>query len=209
MNLKRKKDFAEAIGVTTSYVTTMISRGQLFAVENKNDGKDWIDLDHAITRAYLKKRKARGLMPTKKEPEPDFDIPEKETIDVDMSGASELESLTEREQKAKVEKLEHQVQIERMKKEKMAGETIPTEIVRQLFSQHFKSVALKFHEEAAKLASITVKNLGGDREDIADFESRLEFSINEAIEESKELTMSSLSFVVSEYQEKRGKGERK
>lgn len=107
-----------------------------------------------------------------------------------------------------VKKAIEQVEIERLKKEKMQGEVIPTEMVTMLFAQHFKNLTLKYKEEAEKIVSVTILQLGGSKKDKVEFAQRLEDSINTAIDEARELTKMDLDAIVKEYSVKRGRGEK-
>lgn len=210
-NVMSKREFRELVGISATDINVYKRRGNIEFRVDKSDGKEYVDLDSSITKAWIKRRQAKGLMPENPPEKKDFDFDDKEItlLGRDDSEMSDLEDIAVRKERASTLKLEHQAEIERMKRDKMAGETIPTEIVKRLFAQHFKSVALTFNREAQKVASVTIKNLGGDREDIAEFENQLEWHINEAIREAKEISVVALEGEIEAYVQKRGKGERK
>jgi len=94
------------------------------------------------------------------------------------------------------------------KKKKLHGEVIPTEVVKSIFAQHFKSISHNFKDTVDNfLADISAKHKFTN-EDMASYKGKLIKSINKSIEEGVTESKKSIRSIVKEYSEKRGKGER-
>lgn len=108
-----------------------------------------------------------------------------------------------------VEKLQEEIAIKKIQKEKQQGLVIPTDIVINLFSTTFKSFINEFYAAAEDLGNTTVYSLGGKREDVVKFRARLIESINKSSEKGTNAALKNIDGIVEEYSEKRGKGESK
>ena len=105
-------------------------------------------------------------------------------------------------------KVKEDIEIAKLKREKMSGELIPTDLVKVLFASHFKSVTTTFHQAIENLISTISKRNNLDREQVAKIRGELTKIINDAIESSLSLSGKELGNIVDEYSHKRGKGEK-
>lgn len=239
MGLLRTNEFAELCGIKASSVRTYISRNKISYVETETDNGrkvKLLDTEDPVNILFINKCASKQLSQQTK---PDASAQSSEKDAETREGATsnpqnkkifsllsdaekgapkiflpsdENSNAVELDREAKyltVLKAREQVEIERMKKEKMQGEVIPTDLVKQLFNQHFKNLCLQFKDEAEKIATVMVKSLGGKNADKVEIFSRLEGSINRAIDEARELTALDIKQIVMEHSAKRGIGERK
>jgi hypothetical protein len=110
---------------------------------------------------------------------------------------------------ADLEKKEIDLQIAKVKLAKTMGDVIPTDMVKDLFAQQFKSVTTSFHQAADNFIMDIAKRAGLKRDDIADLRGKLIEMINEGIVEAQIESKKAVRVIVKDYSEKRGVGERK
>jgi hypothetical protein len=104
---------------------------------------------------------------------------------------------------------QQQIELNRLKIEKLSGDLIPTELVRVVFAQHFKNVSTSFHQAADGFISNIVKITGMDRQQMAGLRSELIRIVNESINEGVDESKKNVDQIVGEYSQTRGQGERK
>ena len=105
-------------------------------------------------------------------------------------------------------KAEEEIEITKMKRAKMAGELIPTDLVLLLFASHFKNVTTSFHQATEILITTIAKQNNLDRKQIAKIRGELIVIINSAINDAMGLSKKELKNLVTEYSIKRERGER-
>jgi len=115
----------------------------------------------------------------------------------------------EKEQKElAIEKTRKEIELKDLDIAKKMGESIPTDIVRLLFHQHYKNIIVTFKEEMVKAMTIQVRALGGKKREVIDVELQIETSITEAIKKTNKVTKNDLDNLVAENSIKRSRGER-
>lgn len=105
-------------------------------------------------------------------------------------------------------KAQEDLEISRMKKEKMAGELIPTELVLLLFASHFKSVTTSFHQAIENLLTTIAKQNDLNREAVAKIRGELIEVINKAVKDGLQSSKRDVASLVREYSQKKGKGDK-
>ena len=105
-------------------------------------------------------------------------------------------------------KTEEEIEITKMKRAKMAGELIPTDLVLLLFASHFKNVTTSFHQATEILITTIGKQNNLDRKQIAKIRGELIDIINSAINDGMDSSKKELKNLVIEYSAKRERGER-
>jgi len=108
-----------------------------------------------------------------------------------------------------LEKKEQEVELNKLKIAKLQGDVIPTELVKVVFSQHFKSVTNAFHQGADNFITEITKMLSLDREQMVKLRAELVEIINTAVTDSIEESKESINNIQQEYSQKRGVGEKK
>ena len=110
---------------------------------------------------------------------------------------------------AELEKKEQDIELNRLKIAKLSGEVIPTDLVRVVFAQHFKSVTTAFHQGCDNFIMTIAKVTGMEKKDMARMRGELIEIVNEAVRDGVAESKESVRNIVGEYREKRGVGERK
>lgn len=105
--------------------------------------------------------------------------------------------------------LEERIEIERVKKDKLHGLVVPTQLVSVVFTQHSKNIASEFKNGADDWIIRIEKKLDLSREEVASLRGGLVDVINKSVKKSVETSKKQIYSIVRQYKEVRGKGERK
>lgn len=103
------------------------------------------------------------------------------------------------------EKLEEELRVARIKRQKMEGELIPTSLVKNMFQTHFKNFKRTFTAASEQISTDLVKKLGGDINDQAKAKEMLVLTVNSAADQGLEMSKADIRMLVEEYSEN-GKG---
>ncbi len=192
-----------------------------------------INSDSPINADWIERRKAKGKWnedPTAANKKPPLEIPAKDLASLpgnfddapDASTNDEFKFDADDEKKSgspyqldlqikklKIARESELVEIDRMKKEKMQGETIPTTVVESLITQHFKNMTRSILDGVSSYSAIMAKQFGASKKEKTDLDLTFESITNEAIHKAAELTRGDLQSIVDEYKATRTRGERK
>lgn len=105
--------------------------------------------------------------------------------------------------------LEERIEIERVKKDKLHGLVVPTQLVSVVFTQHSKNIASEFKNGADDWIIRIEKKLDLSRDDVAKLRGELVDVINKSVKKSVETSKKQIYSIVRQYKEVRSKGERK
>ena len=108
----------------------------------------------------------------------------------------------EKKQK-EIERLDQEMRLSRLQEEKLLGKLIPTDMVNNLFAQHFKSVTLTFKQAADLIAIEFGKKAKIARNDQAELRGQMVTIINRAIEDGINESKRTLAHIVHEYSQTR------
>jgi hypothetical protein len=90
----------------------------------------------------------------------------------------------------------------------MAGESMPTDLVKNTISVYSRSVSRSFNNAADNLLVEFSTMADISREQVSAMRGKLNVIVNKAINEAYENAIDMVDNIVDEYSEKRGKGER-
>lgn len=96
----------------------------------------------------------------------------------------------------------------RLKNEKLTGEMIPTELVRNLFIHHTKSIITEFKNGGELLIKILASKKDFTLEEQTELRAELKDIINKSTNKAVDETEGTLENIISEYQNKKDQGER-
>ena len=100
--------------------------------------------------------------------------------------------------------------LEALKVEKMAGRLMPVDLVFNVLRIHNTEIFATFQNDVENLASIYCDILaGGNRKKLAEISQKLSERLNDLIQRSKDVALSSIENAVEGYTETRSRGERK
>ncbi len=209
MALYTRKQFQDLCGVDRAYLAVYVKRGKLILTGEMID--DTIPQNKDFLDRQISKLKAASNSQEKS-------IPAQQVIKNDEPGENNQQlrhnfsknnvALDLELKNADLAKKEVDTRIALLKEEKLRGTVIPTDIVKVVFTQHFKSVTSAFHQAADNLIVNIAKKKDLNREEVADIRGILIEIINEAVKDSIDESKNSITNIIAEYSDKKGIGER-
>lgn len=213
MALYKRAEFEKLCGITTSNFKTYLDRGKIVM-----DSNGMVDDTVEQNRFFLQKRRERlensveikekqaetpAKKPVKKaKSEPTSDDPES------YSKKSDMYILETDQKKLQIQKTTEEIELLRIRREKLNGQLIPTDLVKPLFTQLSKSITSSFHEGADAILVIIAKKKGLSREESASFRKDLIGIVNESVRRATKEVSESVKHIVEEYSNKREAGEK-
>lgn len=222
-----KYAFAKLCGLTSGNLGNYIARGKV------NIGAMGIDDEDPMNRDFLEKRRGRGVpLPTNSPPppprespllmvrpdpgEPELELPglqeeegEEEGNDLPESGGdNSMYLLQKKKLAAEIRKKHREISLLQLREDKIRGEVIPVELVKNLFRAHTQSIvtAQKDGIEELLIQFSAETRLKGDQ--LAKLRGKMVTILNGGIEKSVIATKRNLKSIVSTYSLKREVGER-
>jgi hypothetical protein len=204
-----KKEFAGMCGMTTKILSTNIIRKKVVVGDD-----NMIDLANDVNAAFAHKNKKSSATDTdtqvamlaeKSNPSIVVQLPApneaKDGIPDYATSEKMLKYLDTLKRDEEIRKLRLQV-------EKMNGEVIPSAVIAPLFFQHSQSLMAAFKITLEDVVRRMGKQYGMTPADVSEMRGVIIKGINEAMIKGEEMTRNALSGILSEYQEKKGVGER-
>ena len=168
MSLHTRVQFYELCGVTRGYLNMYIKRGKVIVRRKLID--DAVPENAYFLQNCLSRKSDNGnIEKPEKLPSQMPDELVKDALRKQVNGNSggskfnmdiEIKGL-------EIIKKKEDIEIAKIKRAKMAGEVIPTELVLLIFASHFKSVTTSFHQAAEVLITTIAKQNNLDRKQIA------------------------------------------
>lgn len=220
------KQFAKAMDLTNAYVSTYCNRGKLLVDSEgyidvtEPNNKTWIlkMLDKGKTfdmnRLYVTKdaKKGRPIGSTKEKPIV-VSTPTPIITTTPIPAVSEERmntfNLAAEKTKLEVEKLRQQNHIDFLKIQKIEGALVPVDAVQDVFLWAIDTMHNTYQQELVGTANLYVQILGGDHAKFSELLKKITISLNKVKEEARENIIKGVEGVIEEYQEVRGRGERK
>jgi hypothetical protein len=100
------------------------------------------------------------------------------------------------------------LEIAKLKRQKMAGESMPTDLVKNTISVYSRSVSRSFNNAADNLLVEFQTMSDISREQVSSMRTKLNAIVNKAINDAYENAIDMVDNIVDEYSETRGKGDR-
>jgi hypothetical protein len=182
-----KKEFAELCGTTTRHLSIYIKRKKVVVSD-----VGLIDDTVPQNNLFLKKRAAKPKQKVDKAPDP-----AKIARDVELKELLAMEK--EAKQLAILSKRKEQTLLD-ARIQKMHGVLIPTDLVKNLFAQHFREVSTSFKQGIDGILSEIGKKAKLNGNQMAEIRGRMVKILNESVERSVNNSKKSVQNVVTEYQ---------
>lgn len=229
MQFLTKKEFATRVGMTTGNLTNYIKRGK---VVERDDGLFDIkeDLNAAFLQRHLNSRAdpAPAAKPTataKKafsQPRPakevgigDLEADDEQDL-LDASGSEpdtgDIPSYEHSERLLKyldTEKRAREKDLLEIKKQKLLGLVVPSELVKPIFLQHNQSITTAFKNAADEIVRQFAKMKDLNPAELAEMRGFMVRAINSGVEKATTMSMAAVESLIDSYSESRGVGERK
>ena len=212
MALYKRKEFYQKCGVSKAYLTTYIGRGKVILTGKMID--DSLPENAYFMKVRLDKMAVKGqeeglsVLEKPSKPLTDKDINGLEDSNLKENEDGSLYKLSLEKKQLDIERAKEEIEIARLKKEKLSGDLIPTDLVRIVFATHSKSITIHFHQAVENLISQIAKQAGLDRKQIAKIRGSLIEIINKGVKNAGITSKKDLKNIVAEYSQKRGRGER-
>lgn len=197
MALIERKEFAARCGMTQGNLSNYIQRGKVILEDN-----GLVDDQHPDNVLFASKRvgKTSKLKPMKTAKGKKGKFTPNTDRDKKLGERMKLESL---KKTTEVERMQHEIALKELQFAKMSGKVIPTELVKRLFAQHFKSMTMAFKQAADLLLVEFGKKAKMNRNDIAEMKGALVTVINRAVEDGTKATGKTLASIVTEHSQQK------
>lgn len=208
-----KKEFAGLCGMKAPALSNNIKRGKVNVKPNgKIDSADPTNTYFLQTKLAERKGKLHSEVGTEANGETtgeetfeDFD----RTLNGAGNGAVvDIIRLDRQKKQLDIHKISEEIEILKVKKDKLHGEVIPTEAVKMVIVQHTKSIVSEFQTAADNVIMKIAKQKGLNLNEQAELRGYLVDQINIASAEAINTTKKSIKAIVNEYATKRGVGEK-
>lgn len=206
-----KKDFALSCGLKTNRLAIYIQRGKVIVEGEMIDDENEINRGFRTRCLNKPKRQVEPVIksqitPLSEQPAPSKNreneaFPRENTTITDRA-LKKMDLDAEKKQK-EIERLDQEMRLARLQEEKFLGKLIPTDMVKNLFAQHFKSVTLTFKQAADLIAIEFGKKAKIARNDQAELRGTMVTIINRAIEDGITESKRTLAHIVHEYSQTR------
>lgn len=208
MALYTRSQFKKLCGLNNnSDITINIQRGKIVL------SGEFIDDEIQPNRDFLRKRleKIKGNLEkeTNLPPEPDVvdSIRNSKTNTINLPDYKSKYDIDTTKGKLINEKLQQEIALLQVKKQKAHGMVIPTDLVKNIFSQHTKTMLVEFNNAVDKIMSRIAKKYDLKNHELSEMRRSIIDDINISANRSVDESKSALANIVNQYSDHRGVGE--
>ena len=228
-NVFEKKRLSEILGLSPSYISHAIKRGN---ITQTSDG--YIDIDSAKNSQWLKRIcdkkgiefeklfempvpprraiKKNGLTPEPEPaPVPKIKIRKKNNEEFEISDLSgltgDVRAIAEQKILADIEYKHSQIRLNQIKEDKYRGDLMPTDAVIGLFNFAFETVRATYLQEVRSIAEIYRQKMEISHIDFIEIQKDLTIAVNSISKIFKSELANGVDTIINEYKEVRGRGE--
>lgn len=215
-----KKDFAELCSIKTKDLSIYIRRGKVLVSGDMVDTMNPTNVyfmegrERLMEKKEAKKGDAEAVRSGEdalnkrvadkkntKEPEINFDIP---APNAEPSAAYLIDNKIKTQE---LEKSKLQTLLLEAKLEKISGDSIPTELVKNMMLHHSKSITIAFENGMDNWLMMIAKKMNIGIKEMAEFRKELVPVINEAVKSSIEMSKNTIKNIIAEHSQKKEVGE--
>lgn len=198
------KDFVDAYDIKESTVKSYLHRKKLH-----KDADGFIDTENPINKLLISELKLKIETNQVGKSNDEKTITVKKSNTVNTNGLTESQKqyadIDYRTRVATAETKEREAELKRIQLEKMAGNLLPVELVQSILVINIQNLIKNFEGELENMASIYIT----DRELLSIATTKQKELLAKIVLKSKEDAMFEIENSINEYQEVRGRGERK
>lgn len=218
MALHPKADFAKLCGLSTGNLTNYIKRGKVILSGDQIDDSVPENRDFVLKRKGMAppepEKKLHMIKPDPGPPEAQDIGPEDEDSDdngddglTDDDGSESSYALNKKKLKKQIEKLDVDTRLQELKEEKMRGELIPVDLVRNLFRAHTQSIVTSMKDGIEELLiNFSVEaRLKGDQ--LATLRGKMVGILNNGVDKSVIISQRNMRSIVDQVKVKKDVGE--
>jgi hypothetical protein len=199
-----KREFADKCGMLSRALSVYVKRGKVVVGADEmisdSDPVNKLFMEKQLSNPKRKVSAKSNVKSTKEAKSPKQSKEEQER----SKKLSDRMDLDTEKQRMAVRKMERETFLLEMQQQKLLGKLIPTDLVKALFGQHFKSVTITFKQAVDKLLTEFAKKAKMDRNGVAEMRMELIAVINKAVEDGIAESKKNIENIVSEYSQ-RGK----
>jgi len=200
------KQFADAFGIKESTVKSYVHRKQL-----QKDSEGWIDTELDKNKLFILEMELKinnGSMESVESKKATSKKPVEKTTGLTAT-QQQYADIDLRTKIATAEAKERESELKRIQLEKMAGNLLPVDIVEKIVVINIQAILKGFRTERENMTSILIERFGGNRTDLVEINAMLDKAMDVVISKAKKEADFELEQAISNYQEVRGRGERK
>jgi hypothetical protein len=203
MALHTKAEFSRACGVSTGYIATNISRKKIILSGDYVD--DSIRDNAEFILKCKQKAEKRTAIPVPESPKLPTSFNKKKALCDPPDGNGGLEATKTTQQ---IEKMREEIEILKVKKEKLYGQVVPTSDIKILFAQHTKSILVEYSNSVDKILLKIAKRKSLTNEEVSEIKKEMIDEINLATENALNESKKNLRNLITDFSQQRDIGER-
>ena len=204
-----RKDIVKMCGISQAYISVCIKRGALILNKNKE-----IDTEQPINQEFIDKRmlskKQKENPSTESPPEKQPAMGKGSLVVVSPSVSSDENEIILKKKYGidleikdiELKKKKQEVELKSIQLDKAKGKVIPTDLVKDVMSQQFKSVTIAFHQGADNFILKISKRVDLSADDRASLRNELIDIINESSSNAMKEGKKMIKSIVEDYSEK-------
>lgn len=218
MSVVSRSQFASIAGTSEAAVGVYIKRGKILLWDDNKKIDTELMLNKIFVKNQRKNNKKRSIIlkptqlikqETKKEIKKETSFEKKERRKRE-SESNEIIKWSLRKERANAIKAETDVDLKKLQLEKMMGQLIPIDLMRNIFKINIQNIFMSFENELVNLASIYCDILsGGDRSKLSEIVKLMRQNLSKIIKETNKNAAKEIIGAIDEYSETRSRGERK
>lgn len=211
-----KARFADLCGIEKNKLAVYIKRGKVICSGDVID--DTLDINRAFIEKWQHKTGAEKTVhdpviskPVGKIPKiekPVAPVPKTPNIQAPNEFMFAGNQLDTQIKTVELERKLEDLEIAKLKRQKMSGESMPTDLVKNTISVYSRSVSRSFNNAADNLLVEFQTMADISREQVSAMRGKLNAIVNKAINDAYENAIDMVDNIVDEYSETRGKGDR-
>lgn len=221
--LVREKDKTYDIEnpINLLWINNMVAKGKEFDLskvyKKQSDKMTMPETRGRKKKGYIKPPPIKKVTPIKKTPivsKAVVEQQEEEPLPPEMTSVEKppkknTDTYVEKKRKLELKKLQNQIKIDDLKIKKIEGTLIPYEAVKTVFLYAVETIDNTYNQEVDALANIFIKRLDGTHGQFIELKETLSEKLIAIKEQAKEDLLQGIKGIQAEYQEVRGRGERK
>lgn len=212
MALFKQPEFARECGISMAYLSMNKKRGKVTLTGELIDtgiqkNADFMQKckDTAAKRAL--KSESKQDKPAKESKKKEKPAPDPKVLEAQKERHDALYSLDKEKKTIDIQKARRESELLEMRKRKLNGELIPTELIKSLIIQHSENIKNAYSDASENLIVIISQRKGMTSTEIAELRKEFTRIVNRAVDGAVDTTKKTFKNIVSTYSQNRGVGQ--
>lgn len=201
------RQFADAYDIKESTVKSYVHREQL-----QKDSDGFIDTELDKNKLFIMEMQLKITNGTVKNKEENTEIKKRVAVEKPTGLTAQQKVYSDLDLRTKIataEAKERENEIKRMQLEKQAGNLLPVDLCEKIITINIQAVFKSFEGEMENMASIYNEEFGGNRTTLVNIVKKQREVFARAIKKASQDAEYELKNAVDEFQETRGRGEKR